>query len=252
MAKLRYLDQFAYKTDLGRVRMSNQDQAHIVRNVKRDILLLIADGVGGAQKGDYASKLAADYLTEEFKKNKGFLTFTLARIWLQYHIAQANKIIYEASLTSPLYKGMGTTLVVVLIHHDKLLVANAGDSRAYLLGQDQLTCISEDQSLVDYLARSGQIKDEEKAERKDKNIIYNALGIYPAPSYFMSRAYHFTSGMLLLCSDGLYNNVTLDEMQTIMRSMLTPEEKVKKLIRQANLRGGTDNIGVAYLMRTVA
>lgn len=247
--KLTYLNDFAYQVDVGKVRIKNEDQATILTNSSGDILMVVADGMGGRNKGDYASKLAIDILSEEFKKRKkGFISIFVAKLWLQYVVGKANKLVYNTAEKDKTSKGMGTTLVTVLIRKNNIVVLNVGDSRAYLYHNDKIERLSEDQSYVDYLKRSGQISESEAEKRKDKNVLLNALGIYPSIS-FNSRLLMYHNEPLLLCSDGLFNNLKEKDIATIIKKGVNAKLTVKELINSANKNGGSDNIAVAYFMR---
>lgn len=247
--KLTYLNDFAYQVDVGKVRIKNEDQATILTNSSGDILMVVADGMGGRNKGDYASKLAIDILSEEFKKRKkGFISIFVAKLWLQYVVGKANKLVYNTAEKDKTSKGMGTTLVTVLIRKNNIVVLNVGDSRAYLYHNDKIERLSEDQSYVDYLKRSGQISESEAEKRKDKNVLLNALGIYPSIS-FNSRLLMYHNEPLLLCSDGLFNNLKEKEIASIIKKGMNAKLTVKELINSANKNGGSDNIAVAYFMR---
>ncbi|MCQ2787220.1 MAG: Stp1/IreP family PP2C-type Ser/Thr phosphatase [Bacilli bacterium] len=247
--KLTYLNDFAYQVDVGKVRIKNEDQATILTNSIGDVLMVVADGMGGRNKGDYASKLAIDVLSEEFKKRKkGFISIFVAKLWLQYIVGKANKLVYNTAEKDKTSKGMGTTLVTVLIRKNNIVVLNVGDSRAYLYHNDKIERLSEDQSYVDYLKRSGQISESEAEKRKDKNVLLNALGIYPSIS-FNSRLLMYHDEPLLLCSDGLFNNLKEKEIVSIIKKGMNAKLTVKELINSANKNGGSDNIAVAYFMR---
>lgn len=247
--KLTYLNDFAYQVDVGKVRIKNEDQATILTNSNGDVLMIVADGMGGRNKGDYASKLAIDVLSEEFKKRKkGFISIFVAKLWLQYIVGKANKLVYNTAEKDKTSKGMGTTLVVALIRKNNIVVLNVGDSRAYLYHNDKIERLSEDQSYVDYLKRSGQISESEAEKRKDKNVLLNALGIYPSIS-FNSRLLTYHDEPLLLCSDGLFNNLKEKDIANIIKKGMDAKLTVKELINSANKNGGSDNIAVAYFMR---
>ncbi|MCQ2794705.1 MAG: Stp1/IreP family PP2C-type Ser/Thr phosphatase [Bacilli bacterium] len=248
--KLTYHNDFAYQTDIGKIRIKNEDQATILTNSSGDILMIIADGMGGHNKGDYASKLAIDILSEEFKKKeKGFISIFIAKLWLQHVVSDANKFVYNTAEKTESCKGMGTTLVAVLIHKNNMVVLNVGDSRAYLYHNDKLERLSEDQSYVDYLKRSGQISESEAEKRKDKNVLLNALGIYPSIS-FNSRLLKYRDEPILLCSDGLFNNLKEKDIIDIIKKRMSAKETTKELINAANKNGGSDNIAVAYFIRS--
>ena len=247
--KLTYRKDFAYQVDIGKVRIKNEDQAIILTNSSGDTLMVIADGMGGHNRGDYASKLAIDVLSEEFKKKKSFISIFVARLWLQYVVNKANKIVFNTSEQSDQYKGMGTTLVAVLIRKKNIVVLNVGDSRAYLYQNDKLEKISVDQTYVDYLKRSGQISESEAEKRKDKNVLLNALGIYPSIS-FDSKMLMYHDEPILLCSDGLFNNLKESNIKDIIKKRMDAKTTVRELIVSANKNGGSDNIAVAYFTRS--
>lgn len=248
--KLTYQLDFAYQTDIGKIRIKNEDQAIILTNNNGDTLMVVADGMGGHNKGDYASKLTIDVISEEFKKHKkGFISIFVAKLWLQYAVSKANKTVFNIAEKSADCKGMGTTLVAVLIRKKNIIVLNAGDSRAYLYHNDKLERLSEDQSYVDYLKRSGQITESEAEKRKDKNVLLNALGIYPSISFNL-RLLNYHDEPILLCSDGLFNNLKESNIKDIVKKGLSAKSTVSELIMSANKNGGSDNIAVAYFLRS--
>ena len=247
--KQKYQNDFAYQVDVGKVRIANQDQANILTNSYGDVLMLIADGMGGHNKGDYASKLTIDFLSDEFKKRKkGFISIFVAKLWLQYVVGRANKLVFNTAEKNIQCKGMGTTLVAIFIHKNSMVMLNVGDSRAYLYHTDKLEQLSEDQSYVEYLKRSGQLSEKEASKRKDKNVLLNALGIYPSIS-FNSRLLTYHNEPLLLCSDGLFNNLKEEAITEIIKKNLSAKETVNELINTANKNGGSDNIAVCYFVR---
>lgn len=249
---LKYHNYYSYKTDRGRVRLTNQDQVTVLSNRVGDQLLVIADGLGGHNKGDYASKLAVDYISDAFCKNKGFLSIFIAKYWLQHIINATNRLIYRYGENNPTYKGMGTTLVMVLVRKGNIICFNVGDSRAYIYQKNVLKLISEDQSYVGFLTRSGQINEEEANKREDKNVLLSALGVYPSTSTNVS-IHMYKYEPIILCSDGLTNNLSSDEIISIIKDAnLDAEDKVNALIDKANANGGSDNISVIYFTRNPA
>lgn len=249
---LKYHNYYSYKTDRGRVRLTNQDQVTVISNKVGDQLLVIADGLGGHNKGDYASKLAVDFISDAFCANKGFISVFVAKYWLQHIINSANRAIYHFGEKNPPYKGMGTTLVMVLIRKNNLICFNVGDSRAYIYQNNTLKLLSEDQSYVGYLTRSGQINKEEAEKREDKNVLLSALGVFPSTSTNVS-IHPYKYEPIILCSDGLTNNVSEDDMVKIIKDAnLDAEDKVNALVDKANANGGSDNISVIYFMRNPA
>ncbi|MCQ2791963.1 MAG: Stp1/IreP family PP2C-type Ser/Thr phosphatase [Bacilli bacterium] len=251
MKDIKYQFDYAYQSDVGRIRLKNEDSTTVLINKYNDILLAIADGMGGHNKGDYASHLAISYISEEFKKRKyGFVSIIAAKIWLQHTIGRANKLIFNTAEQNEAYHGMGTTLVAVLIRKNYLIVINIGDSRAYLFANNKLEQLCEDQSYVNYLKNSGQINESEAQKRKDKNILLNALGIYPSVS-FESRLLKYNDQPVLLCSDGLCNNLKEINIIKLLQEKVPIKAIVNNLINAANANGGNDNITVIYFKRSI-
>ena len=238
----RYEGTFAFDTDRGKVRLTNEDQSRVVVNCNRDVMLLVCDGMGGQNKGDYASKYAADTLSEAFMQRTS-RHFT--KYWLASVIKRINRDIYSDAEQNPLYEGMGTTLVCLILEGDHLIVANIGDSRAYTYGPLGLTCLTTDQTYVDYLMRTGKINENEAKTRSDRHMLMNALGIFPSVSVdIYSKRY--SGEALLCCSDGLYNSVSEAEIRAILACDDHVDMKVSQLINEGNHNGGSDNIAVAY------
>lgn len=239
-----YKGAFASLTDVGKVRISNEDQAAALTNSEGEVFLLICDGMGGQNKGDCASKLARDFLVESFLNKRAVPAFLLP-FWISRSVKKANKLIYEQANANQTYKDMGTTCCLALISKSRLYVCNVGDSRAYWLHEGELSQLTQDQTYVDYLYRTGKISKDETSKRPDRHVLLNALGIYPSSSSDI-RVYRYQGEKVLLCSDGLYNNLEIEEMRAILLGEERPDEKVASLIEEANASGGSDNIAVAY------
>jgi PPM family protein phosphatase len=240
-----YKGTFAFKKDVGRVRLSNEDQCGVALNSYGDVFLCVCDGMGGQNKGDYASKMALDSLMEDFRSMKKIPSFFL-KTWLSRAYKKANALIYSEAGKSPLYNDMGTTCVTALIRGNHLIVGNVGDSRAYRYSRDtlRLTRLSEDQTYVDYLYRTGRISEKEMSSRPDRHVLMNAMGISRG-AYFDIHSYPYNGETILLCSDGLYNNLSEAEIKAVLSTSDTSDEKASYLIAEANGNGGSDNIAVA-------
>ncbi|MFA7067457.1 MAG: Stp1/IreP family PP2C-type Ser/Thr phosphatase [Erysipelotrichia bacterium] len=242
---MRVKGRFAYRIDIGRVRVSNEDQATVITNSEGDILMLVCDGMGGHNKGDFASRTAISILSEAFKNKPKFFHPFFAKRWLSNQIRYANSEIYNAAFANEAYKDMGTTLVAALIIEDRIIVANIGDSRAYAIRHNALERLTEDQTYVDYLYRTGKITKEEISTHPKRHVLMNALGIYPSLTMDI-KSIPYVGFSIMLCSDGLYNNISEQEIHAILTTEERPEQKVETLIKVANLNGGSDNIAVAY------
>lgn len=237
--------QYAFRTDVGKVRMTNEDRVGAYTNLNGDHLLLVCDGMGGTKKGGYASTIAIKVISEAFMNHtKHFLNRFFASQWLAKTIRKANTEIFNTARDNQTeYKGMGTTCTAVLIINNYIVVGQVGDSRCYMMDKEDFKQITQDQSYVGYLFRTGQISEEEMKTHPKRNVLTNALGIYPSTSADV-RTFVLNDKTLLLCSDGLYNNVNTPSMEAVMRSNDLLSNKLEELIAIANANGGSDNIGV--------
>ena len=236
--------RFAYRTDIGKVRLTNEDQAVALTNASGNVLLVVCDGMGGQNKGDLASSLALHTVVTSFKSRNGFLNTYTAKLWVSRAIREANKSIYEQAQNNPNYRGMGTTLTLMLIIKDVAILGHVGDSRCYFLkNHHDLVQMSEDQTYVGYLLRTGQITPEEALTHPKRHVLMNALGIYPSASIDI-KTFPYLNEIVLLCSDGLYNNVPEEDITLIAKGNDSVEQKVNELIAIGNKNGGSDNIAV--------
>lgn len=241
----KYLSgRFAYRTDIGKVRLSNEDQAVALTNASGNVLLVVCDGMGGQNKGDLASSLAINTIVSSFRSRKGFLNTYFAKLWVGRAIREANKSIYEQSQSNPSYQGMGTTVTLLLIIKDTAIMGHVGDSRCYFLRNNHdLVQMSEDQTYVAYLIRTGQITPEQALTHPKRHVLMNALGIYPSASIDV-KSFPYLNEEVLLCSDGLYNNVPTEDIRAVLKGNDAVEQKVNELIAIGNKNGGSDNIAV--------
>ena len=236
--------RFFYRTDVGKVRLNNEDQAIALTNASGNVLLVVCDGMGGQNKGDLASSLAVNTVVSSFKNRKGFLNSYFARLWVGRVIREANKSIYEQSQSNPAYQGMGTTITLLLIIKDVAILGHVGDSRCYFLkSHHDLVQMSEDQTYVGYLLRTGQITPDEALTHPKRHVLMNALGVYPSASIDI-KVFPYLNEEVLLCSDGLYNNVPVEDIAAIVKGSDSVDQKVNELIAIGNKNGGSDNIAV--------
>ncbi len=240
-----YEGSFASNTDVGKVRHNNEDRANVITNAEGDTFIMVADGMGGANKGDLASDMAKEIMGEEFIEKKHFLQKTRNKLWLTMAIKRANRAIYDKSQEDPSFQGMGTTLACCLIVGDNLYLANLGDSRVYLDDGNELKQISEDQTYANYLVKTLQISKEEAKSHPERHVLMNALGIYPSLS-LQIEIFPYSGEKILCCTDGLYNQVSDEAIHAIISTDERVDQKVNTLIGTANAAGGNDNVGVAY------
>ncbi|HEX2575247.1 MAG TPA: Stp1/IreP family PP2C-type Ser/Thr phosphatase [Aquihabitans sp.] len=227
-------------TDVGQVRSINQDSPLLV--VASD-LYGVADGMGGHQGGEVASAMAVE-LTERHATEPTLDSLKAA-------VRVANRAIFEKAGGDRDLHGMGTTLVAVQLVEgedgDEIAWVNVGDSRAYLLRDDRLIQLSDDHSLVEDLLRDGQITPDEAAVHPQRNILTRALGIDMDVEVDGNTVQPFTGDRFLLCSDGLFNEVSEDQMASVLRRLADPSEAAGELVRLANEGGGRDNITVVVV-----
>ena len=229
------------KTDIGRKREVNQDYVFVsdqpVGNIPN--LLIVADGMGGHNAGDYASKFVVQVLKKELAKSRE----DGPRAMLKKAIASANHQLIAESKTDAKLEGMGTTLVAATVIEHTLYFANVGDSRLYLLN-DEIRQLSKDHSLVQEMVRLGGLNAEEAKHHPDKNIITRAIGVKEDIEIDFFE-YRLKKGdIILMCTDGLSNMVEDEDMFNIVKGSRDVVEAVQMLIEKANSNGGRDNIGV--------
>ena len=240
--------QTFYLTDAGKVRTHNEDSVTIINNDNNEFLLAVADGMGGHKAGEVASGIAMDCLTEEFYKLKTVGTKDEAIEWLRAKVTEINKKIFDYTKKHPETKGMGTTLVVALKTDDFILYGNIGDSSGYVVKNSQLTKVTKDHTLVNLLVSTGELTEEEAKYHPRKNVLMRALGANDPIEIDIFDVDTSIKG-LFLCSDGLTNMLTDEQIEKVINSDLSIEEMVVKLIKKSNSRGGTDNISIAYLKK---
>ena len=225
-------------TDVGRVRSNNQDSSLVALP-----LFAVADGMGGHAAGEVASRLALDTLRNSVADQS--LESLVAGVKL------ANTRVFEMSHTDPSMRGMGTTLcavaLVIIDGHERLAVVNVGDSRVYVLQDGAFIQVSEDHSLVESMVRQGTITPEQAKVHPQRNILTRALGIDGEVGVDSWEVAPFSGDRYLLCSDGLFNEVTDDRIAEILTATEDPQEAAEILVRMANEGGGRDNITVVIV-----
>lgn len=241
--------QTFYLTDAGKVRSHNEDNVTILNNNNQEFLLAVADGMGGHKAGEVASKIAIDHLTDEFYKLETFGEKEVAIEWLRRIVTEINNMIFKYTDEFPNSKGMGTTLVVAIMTKDYCLFGNIGDSSGFVLKNDTLHKITKDHTLVNLLVSTGELTEEEAKYHPRKNVLMRALGANDPIEIDIFDVVDTNFKGIFLCSDGLTNMLTNEQVEKILNSNLSIEEAVIKLIRKCNSRGGTDNISVAYLKK---
>ncbi len=232
---LRVAEQYA-GTDTGRQRRANEDSL-----LARSPLFVVADGMGGAQAGEVASRIAV----ESFRH--GLDDASQPELALSALALEANSRIHELSHSNAEQAGMGTTLTAVYVGEREVAIAHVGDSRAYCLRDGELLRLTDDHSLVDELVRQGRLTPEEAIEHPQRSVITRALG--PEGTVEVdTRSFRARDGdVYLLCSDGLTTMVGEAELAAVLRAHPRLSEAGEALIAAANEAGGRDNITVVLL-----
>ena len=231
-------------TDTGRVRTANQDYVYASVEPVGSLpnLFVVADGMGGHQAGDYASRYIVENLVSYLQYTENSQIVPL----LREGILKVNTMLYQESKEKPELSGMGTTLVAAVADENTLYVANVGDSRLYLV-RDRIRQVTRDHSYVEELVSLGRLERGSKDYKDKKNIITRAVGTEERLLVDFFEVGLEPGDFILMCSDGLSNMLEDVEMEEIVGSDLELEEKAEKLITVANDNGGKDNIAVVLV-----
>ncbi len=221
----------AHKTDTGRQRHANEDSYFAQAPV-----FAVADGMGGAQAGEVASRIAAGAF------ERGVDDEAPAEGQLKEIAQGANREIHDLAQKDSSRAGMGTTLTAALVHDDEVALGHVGDSRAYVLRDGELKRLTKDHSLVEELRRQGRLTEEQAEEHPQRSIITRALGPEPEVNVDTMTFPAKDGDVFLLCSDGLTTMVTDEEIRKIMLEARSLRSAVTKLVDAANGMGGRDNI----------
>jgi protein phosphatase len=249
---------FAARSDRGQVRDHNEDtcvaETLASSGDQPATLLLVADGMGGMQAGEKASRLASETAHHVLSTRMSHPQPTHDEDWhdvLRQVVLAANKRIYDQAQSNPAYAGMGTTLTLLVLAGSRAHLAHVGDSRAYLFNANGVTedgakimQMTSDHSLVARLVDIGQLTPEEARVHPQRNVIYRALGHHPTVDVDTSSQPISPGDRLLLCSDGLTAHLADEALERTVLAYTQPEHICRRLIDQANALGGLDNISV--------
>lgn len=243
----------ACKSDVGIVRNLNEDSLEVI---KKEVvfqsnriecgIMIVADGMGGHAKGELASFIGTNIVSEELTKAllDNFNQSINPEKELKEAVIKANNTIQEALKTDPTAKGMGTTIVACLIFGNKLFVANAGDSKCYIINKKKIRQVTIDHSLVQQLVDRGELTKEEAREHPDKNVIVNVVGYSKDVKVDTFKEILSNEDKILLTSDGLTNELEDSEIKNVVLESENIEKACERLVYLANERGGHDNISV--------
>ena len=238
-----------YVTDAGKVRSHNEDSVTIVKNENGEHLMIVADGMGGHRAGEIASSMVVTHLGSRFSKLSTIGTKFDAVNWLNENINIVNNDILKYTEENPESTGMGTTIVLALLTKEFLIFGNIGDSSGFVLKNGKIYKITKDHTLVNLLVETGEIKPEEAASHPKKNVLMKALGTETKQVLDIFDVDRNVDS-IMLCSDGLTNMLTKEQIEKVLNDEeLKIEDRLLKLIKKCNVRGGTDNISIAYLFK---
>lgn len=231
-------------TDIGKKRQLNQDYVYTSEKPVGNLpnLFIVADGMGGHNAGDYASKYTVETIVKEIAQSRQTNSIRI----IKNAIEIANEHIRQRAEEDVKLYGMGTTLVVATCIGNHLEVANVGDSRLYVI-DDRITQITRDHSLVEEMIRMGGIDRTAARVHPDKNIITRAIGATPVVKVDFFTVDLKKGDLVLMCSDGLTNMLEDEEIRTILNGQRDIVEKAEALVKAANNNGGKDNIAVVLI-----
>ncbi len=226
------VDDQAFRTDTGRQRSENEDSLFI-----RAPIFVVADGMGGAQAGEVASKTAADAFDRDLPEGS-------PELFLRETIEEANRRIHDLARADPSKAGMGTTITAAIVdaQTEEVGIGHVGDSRAYRLRRGKLERLTRDHSLVEEMRRKGQITDAQAEDHPQRSIITRALGPEPEVEVDLQTVPAAPGDVFMLCSDGLTTMVSEERIAAVLSGTTSMREAVRTLVDEANGAGGRDNI----------
>lgn len=233
------------KTDRGLVRSDNQDYCLSGKFFNQAVWAVVCDGMGGANGGHTASTTASEYIAREIK-NLYTSDFTEEEliILLKNVVIGANLEVYNLARKNIELTGMGTTCEFLFIMNDKVHIIHVGDSRTYLIREKNIVQLTEDHSLVQEMVKRGEISKEEALVHPNKNFITRALGVKNNVKVDYMQFDYKQGDIIILCTDGLTNCVSDEKILEIVNQQQRKNQIASKLVDEANLGGGTDNITV--------
>ncbi|MFD2670197.1 Stp1/IreP family PP2C-type Ser/Thr phosphatase [Marinicrinis sediminis] len=237
----------ANRSDVGKVRLINEDRAFVDENLNGLTLAIVADGMGGHQAGDKASELAVQTIQQQLADLHSGMSRDEMEQALRRAIDKANETIYAYAQQNGELAGMGTTIVVVIVDDASWMIAHIGDSRAYKLSSEDLEQLTEDHSLVNELLKRGQITSEEAEHHPRKHVLIRALGTDETVHADVYWGTWQNDEIILICSDGLSGLVDEAQMKRIVLAGRDLEQIADQLVQAALDAGGDDNITVVLL-----
>jgi protein phosphatase len=247
-------------SDIGLVRTNNEDNFRFTQlgsesinsvaapeaNLTAPWIFIVADGMGGGQAGEVASQMAVDLIADKFAvqvSQRRVSTHQDFEKALAGAVEEANRTVFQKGQNNDDLRGMGTTITAAAVCGTSVIFAQLGDSRAYLLRNDNLTQMTRDQSLVAQMVAMGQLSPQEAKTHPRRNVILQALGVQPKVDVVITSSQLQRDDQMVLCSDGLWGKVEPEELKEVVERF-PPQVACESLVRLANERGGEDNITV--------
>ncbi|UQZ87253.1 Serine/threonine phosphatase stp [Paenibacillus konkukensis] len=240
----------ANQTNVGRVRMVNEDRAFVQDDLNGFVLAIVADGMGGHQAGDVASQMAVDIIQGELQSLPAGASVEERRRRVKSAIELANEKIFDFASQRENYFGMGTTVVTVLADEHALVIGHIGDSRAYKINDGAIVQLTEDHSLVNELVKNGQITREEATHHPRRNVLTRALGTEATIEVDIQDLNWNQGDLVLICSDGLSSLISSEQLLTLVNGSGELEHAASLLVNEALEAGGDDNITVVLVSNT--
>ncbi len=233
------------KSDVGRVRKNNEDYYLYKKIDDEEHLFIVADGMGGHQAGDVASSLGTIAFAKSFKKLRSSGESISNALSLALH--KANTTILNKAIKEPEKKGMGTTFSALVVQKNKGYIIHIGDSRIYLIRENNIERLTKDHTFVEKMVEEGRITEKEARVHPHRNILYFSLGAKDSLTPQILEGFDvFEKDAFLMCSDGL-NTMVEDSSLKEYCLLYTPEKAVNELIDLANSKGGTDNVTIQII-----
>lgn len=235
--------EIGFYTDTGYHREINQDNYYVNKDVMYPYFV-IADGMGGKNAGEVASKEAIRHISEYVNMMQKHGKIMDVPHFIKEVFSRANKFVYQMSLDFSQYSGMGTTLVFAIQVEQILYIGNVGDSRLYCVTDDEIIQLTRDHSIVASLLEKGEISENEAQNHPQKNIITRALGVDDTVEVDVFEHILREKDLFLMCTDGLSNRVSKESIMEILCQSISLQQKAEQLIGLANKVDGTDNATV--------
>ena len=238
--------QVGFKTDRGMRRHNNEDACFILPSSR---VYVVADGVGGGNAGEIASRTAVSQIAGYIDRNPMEPTEDKYKIanYFQHCLDAVNGHIFEMANKYDANRGMATTIVIVYAEHGKAYITNVGDSRAYLCTMEGIQSITVDHSVVEMMVRRGEITREQAKNHPGKNLITRAVGTEPDVESDLYHLHIDKGNAVVLCSDGLSNTMSDQEILFEVVHGINRQDCCQRLVKIANYRGSPDNVTVVLI-----